>query len=146
MTPEELWKKSGLNGTYGIFEYGSDDPEELMRLTLKKIKQATTGALRLYEMDHEPVPQEGEYYVIRDSAGNARCVIRDTRIIICPFREVTEEMAAIEGEGDRSLQYWRDAHLNFFGREYAEQGLVFTEEELVVFEQFEVVYPSEIDL
>jgi hypothetical protein len=33
-----------------------------------------------------------------------------------PFEEVSEEFAAIEGEGDGSLRYWREVHWTYFGR------------------------------
>ena len=48
MTPEELWKKSGLSGTYGIFEYGSDDPEALIQLTMKGISHCSTGVMPIW--------------------------------------------------------------------------------------------------
>ena len=31
-----------------------------------------------------------------------------------PFDEVDEEHAYLEGEGDRSLEYWREVHERFF--------------------------------
>ena len=33
------------------------------------------------------------------------------------FDEVTDKMAALEGEGDLSYGFWRDAHIEFFKRE-----------------------------
>jgi uncharacterized protein YhfF len=36
---------------------------------------------------------------------------------VVPFCEVTADYAAIEGEGDGSLEYWRRAHWSFFSRE-----------------------------
>jgi uncharacterized protein YhfF len=32
------------------------------------------------------------------------------------FNEVEADIAFDEGEGDRSLAYWRDAHRTYFGR------------------------------
>jgi len=49
-------------------------------------------------------------------------------------------MAEIEGEGDKSLKYWRRAHISFFSRELEEYNMKFTEDMPVVFEEFEVVY------
>jgi uncharacterized protein YhfF len=36
---------------------------------------------------------------------------------IKPFKEVTTAEAAIEGEGDKSLEYWRRAHQEYFEEE-----------------------------
>ncbi len=140
MNAEELWKESGLPGKYGTFSFGSDDPNGLIALTIKDVKHATTGALRLYELDKEPVPEAGEYYIITDDEGNAHCIVKDVNVIICPFKDVTEEMAAIEGEGDKSLRYWKEAHHNFFSIDFKERGLEFSESEQVVFEQYKLVY------
>jgi uncharacterized protein YhfF len=57
-----------------------------------------------------------------------------------PFGEVTAEFAAMEGEGDGSLTYWREAHSAYFSRECARNGRVFTENMPVACEQFKVVF------
>ena len=49
-------------------------------------------------------------------------------------------LANIEGEGDKSLRYWREVHKNFFKRELEALNMEFIEDMLVVFEEFEVVY------
>lgn len=38
-------------------------------------------------------------------------------IDVLPFNQVGAEYAALEGEGDGSLAYWRRAHWRFFSRE-----------------------------
>ena len=52
-----------------------------------------------------------------------------------------EEMwqASKEGEGDRSLEYWRTVHRRFFTEELQEPGLPFDEKLELVCEEFEVV-------
>lgn len=82
----------------------------------------------------------GEYSVILNDAEEAVCVIRTTKVDVVLFREVTAEHARKEGEGDRSLAYWRQVHEEFFTDCMAEAGLTFTEEMPVVCEEFEVVY------
>lgn len=56
------------------------------------------------------------------------------------FSEVGEDFAYLEGEGDRSLSYWRKLHLDFFSQEYAKYGLVFDPEDFIVGEIFECLY------
>ncbi|HAS8183051.1 ASCH domain-containing protein, partial [Vibrio vulnificus] len=50
------------------------------------------------------------------------------------------EFAALEGEGDKTLAWWREAHWNFFSRECVELGISPSEDMLLVLEQFKVVY------
>ena len=61
-------------------------------------------------------------------------------ITIRQFREVDAEFAAEEGEGDLSLEYWRQAHEEFFTNEGEIEGYAFSEEMLLVCERFRVVY------
>lgn len=49
--------------------------------------------------------------------------------------------ASKEGEGDKSLAYWRQVHEKIFTQWLAEAGLEFSPESLVVLEAFKVVYP-----
>ena len=56
-----------------------------------------------------------------------------------PFDEVDEEHAYLEGEGDRSLEYWREVHERFF-TENATHDRGFAPDMPVVLERFRVVY------
>jgi len=58
----------------------------------------------------------------------------------CRFSEVTPEFAAAEGEGDKSLEWWRKAHWDFFSIECEEQGVSASESMVLVLEKFKVVY------
>ena len=54
---------------------------------------------------------------------------------------ITEEHAWKEGEGDRTLAYWRKVHTDFFKHVYKEAlNMAFTEEKLIVYEEFEVIF------
>ncbi len=94
----------------------------------------------IYAYDNEKVPEAGDHSIIIDWDGNAKCIIRTTDISIVPFKEVSAEFAATEGEGDKSLEYWRNAHLEFFEEECEKISKTFNEDMLVVCEVFEVVY------
>lgn len=56
-----------------------------------------------------------------------------------PMNEVPEEFAIAEGEGDRTYQYWKDAHVKFFTDELRQMGMNFKEDMLLVCERFELV-------
>ena len=66
-------------------------------------------------------------------------ITRITSVAVVPYAEVTPEYAAIEGEGDGSLAYWRDAHWAFFSRECARIGRAPSEAMPVVCSVFEVL-------
>ena len=56
------------------------------------------------------------------------------------FNEVSAVYAAIEGEGDSSLAYWRNGHWNFFSRECERIGREPTETMPVICNVFEVLH------
>ena len=56
------------------------------------------------------------------------------------FDQVSQEHAYEEGEGDRSLEYWRKVHTDFLTRELAGINKAFTKKMQVVCEEFELVY------
>ncbi len=116
------------------------DANELAQLVVEGTKRATASLHRTYELDKEDVPTLNEHCIITDYAGIAKCVIKNTRVRIIPFNGVSEKFALREGEGDKSLEYWREAHIKFFNEEATEYGFEFNEDLLVVLEEFEVVF------
>lgn len=63
---------------------------------------------------------------------------------VVPFSEVTAEHAYKEGEGDKSLDYWREVHEKFFAECLNEVGLKFTSDMKVVCEEFSVVFKEQV--
>lgn len=146
MTPEIMWQdflasRPEIRQEMDAWAFGGL-PDQLAVLVLTGVKTATSSAYDLYALENEPLPQVGTYDVILDSQGQAVCVIRLTQVTVLPFREVTADHAYQEGEGDRSLDYWRQVHRDFFIQELVEAGLTFSEDSLVVCESFEKVYPG----
>ena len=147
MTEKQLWinfcqlNQLNSNTPYEVWSYGND-ADVLAELTCKRIKTATASGYDLYFIlgEEEALPKEGEYSVILNAKGEAVCVIQTRKITILPYNQVGEEQAYKEGEGDRSLDYWRKVHWDFFRKEYADAGLEFTEKSLVVCEEFECLY------
>ena len=143
MTAQEMWNASGIQADYEAWAFG-DDPDTLAELVRTGVKTATASAYPFYALEGEDLPKVGEYSVILDTKDEAVCIIRTTRVYVTPYREVTAEQAWKEGEGDRSLDYWRRVHEAFFRKELEAVGLTFTEDMGVVCEEFEVVYPREV--
>ena len=122
MTAEQLWskfaEKNGIkHNEYEAWQFGGA-PDKLAELVLRGIKTGTASAEELYKIDNEPIPTEGEYSVILNSRDEAVCVIRTTKVSVVPFCDVSAHHAFCEGEGDRSLAYWRKVHEEFFRDEY----------------------------
>ena len=142
---EKIGRDKIVGKTYSAWHFCNDEQgaNALYPLVLSGQKQATASCLWVYEAEREPVPKPGDYSIILDWEGNARCIIETTRVDIVPFNEVTEEFAAIEGEGDGSLDYWRRVHVEFFQEECEGIGRGFTEDMPVICEQFNVVYKPE---
>jgi uncharacterized protein YhfF len=74
--------------------------------------------------------------VILDGDGAPLCVVRTTAVEVRAFADVDEEFAWTEGEGDRSLAYWRAEHVRFF----AEGGVEVDDATPVVLERFELLW------
>lgn len=66
-------------------------------------------------------------------------IIKTVTVTIIPMNEVTEEFAIAEGEGDRTYQYWKNAHINFFTKELKTIGREFSENMLLVCERFKLI-------
>jgi len=124
MTPQEMWNAyKKINPSIGdeidAWAFGVE-PDLLADLVLKGEKKATASAYDLYALEAESLPQEGTFDVILDSQNQAVCM---------------------EGEGDKSLAYWRQVHEDCFAEWLREEGLTFTPDSKVVLEEFRKVYP-----
>ena len=111
------------------FAFG-DGPEladELLDLVIRGVKTATCST-----EDQASTP--GARWIVRDGHGQPRCVVEITEVTYRRFGEVDDAFAYDEGEGDRSLDYWRQAHRNYFGR----QGK-FREDMMLMCERFRLV-------
>lgn len=114
--------------------------DSLLALVLEGTKTATAGALWEYEAEEEPVPEPGQFSIVLDGAGNPRCVIETTEVRVVPMSQVDPQFAYDEGEGDRSLQWWKEAHERFFRRTLDAIGREFTPDMPVVAERFVLRY------
>ena len=123
---------------------GYGDSEELSKELLSLIrtgrKRAGTGLLWGYEHDGDPVAKTGDIEIVLDHLQEPALVTKITSSKVVPFCEVTAEYAAIEGEGDGSLEYWREAHWAFFSRECKRIGREPTESMPVICNVFEVLH------
>ena len=66
-------------------------------------------------------------------------VVRTIDVQFVKFKDITEEHARIEGEGDKTLGYWRKAHWIYYANEMAEYGEQPFEDKEIVCEYFETI-------
>ena len=116
------------------WKFGTDN-DKLIELVLKGQKRATTSLYNEYIKEQESLPKKGEKSIIQYSNNKDACLIVIERLIITQFKNIAEELAFIEGEGDKSLKYYKDEHTKIF----KEIDKSFSEESKVVFEIFKVL-------
>jgi len=120
-----------------VWRFG-DSPklaDELVQLVLSGIKTATCCSKNSFQREYErgEAPCAGSYNIILDGTGQPVCVIQTVRLQVIRFCEMTSELASKEGEGDLSLEYWKEGHKRYFEREGT-----YSEEMELVFEEFEL--------
>jgi len=127
---------------YEAFHFDDNEPaaNKLARLVLVGTKRATAGLAWSFEAENRPPPKPSDLSVVTNWQGEPLCVIETKAVATVPFEEVSEEFAAIEGEGDRSLRYWREVHWAYFGRVCKRIRRVPSPRMPIVCERFEVIY------
>ena len=113
---------------------------ELVSLVVSGAKTATASLAWEYEYDSEALPVVGQHQALLDWSNTFVGIIRITAVSIVPFSEVSAEYAALEGEGDLSLEFWRDAHWQFFERVCGYIGKVPDKGMPVVCQEFKLEY------
>ena len=130
---------------WDVFGFGdnAEMADQLGALVLTGPKRATAGLLADFEPHgSDPLPAVGAYSVLIGGHGQPLAVLRTTDVAVKPMSEVDEAFAWDEGEGDRSLEFWMDAHRSFFTRRLAADGVRFDDHMHVVLERFDVVWPQ----
>lgn len=94
------------------FSFGNNPQmtDDLLNLVLAGKKKATSWASVYGSLD----VKVGRKAIVKDGQGRQRAIIETTELSRKRFSEVDESFAFDEGEGDRSLKYWRKEHKDFF--------------------------------
>ena len=138
---------SPLHGRDYVAEQFGDSAamaDELGALIAAGTKTATCSALWSWQAEGEALPRVGALSIILDGRDQPLCVIETTEVTQRRYDEVDAQFAADEGEGDRSLAYWRDAHWQFFIRDLASIGKAPTLDMPLVCERFRVIFPVDL--
>lgn len=150
MSPQEFWEEfcriSGVDPAtpYQVWYFGNESKmaRELAGIVLSGKKTATASLAETNRLEPEKAPIDDGYSVVTDFEGEPVCVIQTVEIRHLPFNEVDAPFAFDEGEGDRTIDDWRDGHRRYFTREAAEKGFKFDENSIVCCERFKLLFPE----
>lgn len=117
----------------------SEHADELLDLVISGTKTGTATSLWDLEATGEAIPRVGDLSIILDGAGEPRAVIRTCAVAAIPFDRLPEEHAFSEGEGDRSLDAWREIHERFWSS-HSENERGYSPDMPVLCERFEVLH------
>lgn len=120
------------------FEATEHGANSLLALVLAGQKRATASLSKSWEIEGIK-PKVGDYSIVTDWAGKPYCVIRTVGVTELPFQDMTFDICKREGE-DECLDTWQENHRKFFLLDAKELGYEFTEDSIVLFEDFVVVY------
>ena len=116
------------------------DANECAKLVKKGIKRTTSHSLLGLQYRKEPLPKVGDFTVVTNWEGKAQCIVRTTGVKFKPFFSIDETYAKLEGEGDKSLEYWKKTHWEYYERELEPFNRVPRESMIIVCEEFEKVF------
>jgi uncharacterized protein YhfF len=99
--------------------------DELADLVLAGVKRATCWAAS----EGTKGSEVSKPWVMLSGSGQPLAILETTELTQRRFNEVDAAFGYDEGEGDRSLAFWRQAHRDYFSRrgEFAEDMLLYCE-------------------
>ena len=125
-----------------VWAFGDNEAmaTRLADLVVRGSKIATASLFWAYEHEGEQLPRVGDRSIVSDlGLTQPLAAIETTEVRTGPFSSVDADFAHAEGEGDRSIAYWRRVHWAFFSSECARLGRAPHEHMPVVFERFRLL-------
>lgn len=113
--------------------------DECAWLVENKIKRATSPSLWWFKKNRVELPQIDNLGIVTNWAGEPKAIIKTTRIEITKFKDISPAYAEVEGEGDKSLRYWREEHWKYYQNEMEPYGESPNEDLEIVCEYFETI-------
>lgn len=144
---EEYCTDKGISAPCPPSDQFGDTPEladELVELVLRGQKQATCELKTWFDSRGLTLPAIGDQWIIMDGSGTELCIIETTQVDLCSVRQVDEAFAWDEGEGDRSIAFWKDAHDAYYERQAERDGFVYSDDMTCVCERFKLIWPPKI--
>ena len=116
------------------------DANDCAKLVVKNIKQATAPSLWSFEINNEKLPRKGDLNIITNWNKVPQAIILTTKIELIKFSEITAKFAQREGEGDKSLAYWKKVHKAYYKREMQGHKEEFSKDMIIVCQYFDTIY------
>jgi uncharacterized protein YhfF len=133
-----------IRDTYHIWHFGNNRrlANELAALVKSGTKTATSTLLWEIEHDHDVISEVGDLVLVTDWDGNPMCVIEIVEVEIKGFNEVDQQFAYDYGEGERTLEWWREAMWGYYEAVCRRIGKSPVEDMLLLCERFRVLYAA----
>ncbi|MBQ4913577.1 ASCH domain-containing protein [Maribacter sp. MMG018] len=122
------------------FYDNEQDANNCADLTKKGIKKAFSSSLLGIQHRKEKLPKIGDFIVITNWEGEAQCIIQLTSVTLRPYFSINESYAEKEGEGDKSLAYWKKVHWEYYTRELGSFGREPRDSMIIVCQEFKKVF------
>ncbi len=114
------------------------DAEKQLKLIISGKKRAVSHSLLGLQLRKEPLPKIGDFTVLTDWNGKARCIIRTVAVRLTPFFSIRSSYSKMDGYAN--LDEWKNAQWESYTRELLPFGRVPRESMIVVCEVFEKVF------
>jgi uncharacterized protein YhfF len=147
---DELWKayqqllppSERRSGYFEAFQFGAgrEMANQIARLVLDGIKTATSDLIWHIDSQGKPRWQVGDEHVVLNGYWEPVCIIRTRELTERRFGDVDAAFAYDYGEGDRTLEWWREHLYAWYAQECLEIGLEPSYEMPLLCERFEVVF------
>ncbi len=116
------------------------DADECANLVVSGQKQATAASLAEMEINGYQISEPGDYWIVTNYDGRPRAVIQTRSVEVKALGDADDQFAWDEGEGDRSLAWWKKAHLAYFRRVLKGTDVPVDDSLAIAFERFDTLY------
>ena len=128
-----------ITGSY-YFCDTQKDADECADLVIKGIKQATSTSVWWLKKNNAAMPKVGDLNIVTDWNGHPKAIVEVTKVEQIKFKDITPEYAFIEGEGDKSLSYWKKVHWEYYSREMSPYNVTPDENMIIICEYFRTIH------
>jgi uncharacterized protein YhfF len=122
------------------FGAGREMANQLAQLVLDGVKTATSDLIWHLEFQGKPLWRVGDEHIVLDGSWAPVCVIRTTALARRRFIDIDADFARAYGEGDLSLEWWREHVYAWYARQCREMDREATPEMPLLCERFQVIY------
>ena len=112
--------------------------DTLLKEVLSGNKKAISHSLLGLQLRKQALPKIGDFTILTDSNGNAKCVLRTVAVRLVPFFSIRESYAKLSGIS--SLEHWKSLHWEYFERELRPYGRKPVHSMVVVCEIYDKVF------